>query len=441
LPAYLINDTNLRQFDGLITLTLTSTEDHNTVVADTIGHLKRLEELRLEQHTYPFNIDHHAIKGLVNLTSLSIDNTDGSRITGDTISSLTKLRYLELDKLSPSLAGAIKYLTNLQTLSISCPREVTVDDIYPLCSLKELCMYGDSPITRLRIPSLLSLVLKSNQSVGLDAFHDLKVLRRLDISGCVQITNSHLYSCPLWGTNLQWLNINDTRLLTDDLLCKLTNLIGLQLDRCPGITGESFDTLSNLIQLSLRSNNMLKDGNLAKLTQLTHLTLSDNKKITDKSICVLTNLQTLYCIGGLKVTSKSLNPLTNLTYLALEKVNYFHDQGFKPLISLKHLSITNSKNISGCELTKLTNLTYLKLEGFKFFNVSHIHDLTNLTTLDIRNTRIKLDINTFSLPNLTCLGFMKDNLTSSVVRDAGSIIYNARQISALRDWYTNIDTI
>ena len=205
------------------------------------------------------NLKHVTFKGcfLVTIAGwISFFETMGSRLEGFEISSTSRFN---IDCVKALIANC----PNVQTLSLSKLTHLSDEMITELSALQNLTSldisHSGEAVTDESVNSVLS-------TVG----HRLE---RLDLSGLRELTDNVLISgLLLYCTHLQYLNLNDLDLLTDEAVClffhdwhgKNPALVSLQIERCPKIKD------AGLLSLLKHSGPNLRSLNINSLDEISH---------------------------------------------------------------------------------------------------------------------------------------------------------------------------
>jgi hypothetical protein len=211
------------------------------------------------------------------------------------LTQLPRLVALDMSGASPMYDGAVSRLTQLETLTLQ--QQVTIDFLSRLTGLHSLNLGMNQKINDddlLFFPLLTKLSVGHNTRVNGSVFGELNHLHTLDISHTTEephnIVNDLTLRLPMSLTslnmannffvgaglgvreltNLQWLDIQGTRVLQQDALRKLTRLTHLWLARSrSNESGVPITQLTNLQLLQVDRYRTYTD--IKKLTQLTVL--------------------------------------------------------------------------------------------------------------------------------------------------------------------------
>ncbi len=176
-----------------------------------------------------------------------------------------------------------------------------------------------------------------------------------------------LPSCK--NIEMLWFTTHTTQQLFESV-CKLENLVGLNIKWSNIKTLDNISRLKNLKYLSIGSSSQIQNiYPLAGITQLEVLRIENFKKITDySSLTALTNLKFFSIEGGMYTKQKidSFEPfskLTNLIYFSAVMISCA-DKRIDPLFKLKNLKTINwAFNLTTKEMDRLKeelpNLKYL----------------------------------------------------------------------------------
>lgn len=128
--------------------------------------------------------DCQKFKKFINLESLHLNGYITSHINDDVVTSLNKLKYLELGQQSTVSNAGLKKLTNLQHLNLKGNSKITNEGIKNLFSLTSLDLSKNNLITLECLKSLTnlsSLNLSENRSI------DVQEVRHLELPNLKEI--------------------------------------------------------------------------------------------------------------------------------------------------------------------------------------------------------------------------------------------------------------
>lgn len=156
-----------------------------------------------------------------------------------------------------------------------------------------------------------------------------------------------------------WFTTHTTQQLFDSV-CKLKNLVGLNVKWSNIKTLDNISNLKNLKYLRIGSSAQIESiAPLALLTKLEVLFIENFKKITDFSpLSNLTNLKFLSIEGGMYTKQKidsfePISKLTNLVYFNTAMINS-PDKRIDPILKLKNLITLNwSFNLINKDMDRL----------------------------------------------------------------------------------------
>eukprot|EP01122_Echinamoeba_exundans_P008862 TRINITY_DN301_c0_g1_i2.p1 TRINITY_DN301_c0_g1~~TRINITY_DN301_c0_g1_i2.p1 ORF type:complete len:342 (+),score=16.46 TRINITY_DN301_c0_g1_i2:520-1545(+) len=215
-------------------------------------------------------------------------------------------------------------------------------------------------------------------------------LKHLDLSGCEELTDQALGSISCLG-NLRTLNLHDCSSLTAkgfrSALQPLTQLESINLTDTRVISRDSLPALTRLAR-SLRSlvlancdvtNPILKQ--LAELSELTRLDLSECHSVTDAAMDVFSHLPNLMdlTLTTLPITSVGLRNLSfckNLEFLSLMGCEELTDDAMMHIAQLPRL---RELNLWGCDkITDIGVKQYIcKVQTLEVLHVEFCHKLTD----------------------------------------------------------------
>lgn len=175
-----------------------------------------------------------------------------------------------------------------------------------------------------------------------------------------------------------WLTTHTTQQIFDSV-CKLNNLIGLNIKWSNIKTLDKINNLKKLKYLRIGSSSQIESiAPLSTLTNLEVLVVENFKKISDFSLLsTLTNLKFLSIEGGMYTMQKvdtfePLSNLTNLVYLSTAMISC-GDKRLDPILKLKNLITLNW----AFDLSK-QDMDRLKSELPKLKSLPHRHGQSNL---------------------------------------------------------------
>jgi len=234
------------------------------------------------------------------------------RIKGTTLSTLKKLKILDVRLISGKIDNAFKSLTNLEELYAN--------------GLKNL----------------------TDTTIG----HISKTLRKLDCTNCYDVTDKSIILC----SNLYDLDCCNSSEISDKSISKL-KLKRLFCGRCTRITNDSIlkqPDLKILICWHTSISNM-SIGSLLKLTSFTFGTIN---KIIDKTLSKLLNLvNVLVCGGSQLISDISISKLIKLISLGCRNCPNITDKSINKLKNLQKIEYRGCPKIS---IKSLKTLPYLK---------------------------------------------------------------------------------
>ena len=271
-----------------------------------------------------------SLSNLVNLSSLTIRNTNVSQQELGTIAALPKLKNLTLTSCSISGITPLQKATGLVTLDLSGNGALrNIDALQGMTGLQELSLEGNA-VADLKVlaqlTNLTKLDVSSNNLSTLVPINTLTRLNWLD-AGTNAITN-------LGEINklsaLSYLDLSDNKLTNVNALSGCTTLTKLNISNNSLSDISKLNALTNLEDLDFSYNEVKKIPSFPKDSQLTVITGSNNK-------------------------ISSLEPLSGLKHLNIVNMDYNASiSSVKPLASCHSLI---KVNVYGTKVTKVSSLT------------------------------------------------------------------------------------
>jgi Leucine-rich repeat (LRR) protein len=249
------------------------------VTDKSLIRLSSLTELNANSNGYVTGM---SIKNLTNLTALYIGSTRSIDIPESTLKYLTNLTKLNLSNVSFS-SQSIKHLDKLQILNIAGTKINTISTLTNLTKLytNELCSIDEilqlTKLSHLTIPGEFVLTDKVQQLTSLQGLTSLHIKTP-------NLTDDTLIKF----SNLTALYLNETNLITDASIQRLTNLKILDMSGTWSFVNEScLMKLQNLTALNI-CGTPISVKSLLIHPSLTHLSTSCREKIKNSGLI-------LYC--------------------------------------------------------------------------------------------------------------------------------------------------
>ncbi|MEJ5922278.1 leucine-rich repeat domain-containing protein, partial [Bifidobacterium thermophilum] len=189
-------------------------------------------------------------------------------------------------------------------------------------------------------------------------------------------------------TNLQWLNLDKTKVSDLSPLAKLTKLGDLWLSGTQVSDVSPLAKLANLQYLHLSGTQVSNVSPLAKLAKLDYLDLSNTQVSNVSPLAKLTNLKSLNLNGTQVSDVSSLAGLAKLGVLRLGDTKVSDVSPLAKLTNLGSLDLDKTQVSNVSSLAGLTELQHLDLSETQVSDVSPLAKLTNLGFLDLSNTRV-----------------------------------------------------
>lgn len=391
LLSFLPQMTNIKKLDisfHFKTNTPRINIDIANVLARSLGQMRSLTHLNLENCEKNSYVIEVIFQGLVGITELTYLNLKGNRIHYKTfapiLANMLKLEYLNLHDTSnndteiKALAPILAQIPNLTSLDLGGNffSKTSADEIAPYIAQMSQLTYFNFNSNRCSDNLLLSIQNMQNLT-HLDLFlTGLKKGVRIELLGLI------FNKTP----NLRYLNLNGNHRIGQDgifelapHLAKLLNLEHLELNSAHMVLVNelipSLLQLSKLTYLDLSYNYIGPDVNaigncFAQMPNLTHLNLRNNMFLLDNRV-----------YNGVTEFVPCLLQLSKLKYLNLAE-NSLSEKDVKKLAeSLEHM----------------TDLRYLNLSSNKIGNkglpllVKHIYVMSKLTDLLLNDNEISDD--------------------------------------------------
>ena len=240
----------------------------------------------------------------------------------------------------------LKYLTNLESLTIDSGIADELANIKSLSNLTELCI-ANTTVS----PETLSAITK------------LPKLTKLTVQNCT-LTNISALS---YAKNLTYLNLSNNTIRNIDVLSGLVKLEELHLENNAIISLDAIAALSELHTLDVSSNALTSIAPIASLSKLAWLDAGTNS-ITQ--------------LGDLK-------GLTALTYLSLEYNQLTDISAVSGCTALTDLNISNNALTDLSVLTSLNQILYLNFSHNKVAALPSWSKDCTLVTIDGSHNLLK----------------------------------------------------
>ena len=322
LSSIQLNRNNLKRFDE-----------------GTFDGLKKVRSLSMRDNLFTNVVLANLTKELPKLTSLWLLILSGNILENITLTNLSKLQYLYLDKGNISIFQ-LKGLDNLKKLDLKENRITKLNAE----------MFED-------IHKLQHLDISRNfiYSIEEKTFDQIKDLHTLNLHGNELKSISQSVIGNL--TSLQYLQLQNNQLsrIADETFRRLTSLKSLHLsdNRIRYLSSEVFKGLDQLHTLYLSYNqltaeDLMNNKTFQFLGSLASLFLSGNRitKIDNSTFCpILKNL------GSIHLEETGLSTISTGTFNCLHKLNFLR--------------------LGGNSLTKITNITFSGLNHLDLLDISN----------------------------------------------------------------------
>ncbi len=270
------------------------------------------------------------VSSLVNLTDLSISNTNISQEDLGVIAALPKLKNLTLQKCSLSGISPLQKAAGLEKLDVS--------DNSALRNIEALRSLGN----------LLELDLSGNAVSDLSAISSLTNLTKLDVSG-----NSISSLAPISSlTRLTYLDASANTITALGDLGNLATLNFLNLSSNKLTDVSAIANCTALTELNISTNSIT---NISKLNSLTKLTLLDFSYNQVAKIPAFPKECALVTISGSNNKITSLEPLSGLKCLNI--VNMDYNEGISSVKTLASCPVLIEVNVYATKVTEVSALT------------------------------------------------------------------------------------
>ena len=307
-------------------------EDPAAYLADAkdytdLKYMSFLETLNVEKGVSN-QINH--ISNLVNLTDLSISDTNVSQEDLGIISVLPKLKKLTLQKCSLSGITPLQKASGLEMLDVSDNSALrNIDALRSLGNLLELNLSGNAVSDLSAISSLTNLTkldISKNSVASLAPISTLSRLSYLDASANLITALGDLGNL----TALNFLNLSSNKLTNINVVAGCTALTELNISTNSLTNISKLNSLVNLTSLDFSYNQVTKIPEFPKKCALVTISGSNNK-IT------------------------SLEPLSGLKSLNI--VNMDYNEGISSVKPLANCPVLIEVNVFATKVTQVTVLT------------------------------------------------------------------------------------
>ncbi len=292
-----------------------------------LKYMSFLETLNVEKGVSN-QINH--ISNLVNLTDLSISDTNVSQEDLDIISVLPKLKKLTLQKCSLSGITPLQKASGLEMLDVSDNSALrNIDALRSLGNLLELNLSGNAVSDLSAISSLTNLTkldISKNSVASLAPISTLSRLSYLDASANLITALGDLGNL----TALNFLNLSSNKLTNINVVAGCTALTELNISTNSLTNISKLNSLVNLASLDFSYNQVTKIPEFPKKCALVTISGSNNK-IT------------------------SLEPLSGLKSLNI--VNMDYNEGISSVKPLANCPVLIEVNVFATKVTQVTVLT------------------------------------------------------------------------------------
>lgn len=357
-----------------------------------------------------------------------LNQPEGDILVSDLESILTLyVDYIHNDSETSSLAGIDK-LKNLEEFSYyfsngsAYSEEYGLTDVSTLSSLtklKELNLSGNSFTDISNLSTLINLetlMLTDNEIEDINVVNHFDDLRYLSAGGN-NIQRVEIFDLPylsrigLSGNIIETLILNNLDQLSDLTISsnpikklELVNLPNLRDLYIYNVEDVTLDNLNSLKELNFSSNNLI------------------NVDITN-----MNGLETLYVGNNDNLEYINLNNLDNLMTLEAASIKVSDISFLNGLSSLETLNLSNNEITDIIPLSNLINLEKLNLRANNINDISDLSNLSNLRILDLYSNNIS-DIDVLlGLNNLEEVDLYFNNLDENSGSDAMNVISQLEQ--------------
>ena len=248
-----------------------------------------------------------------------------------------------------------------------------------------------------------------------------RLLRHINLSGCLQLTTQGLQTFARGSRHLKTLILNDLFCLEDDAFSELVTRTG----RINSISLLNGGSLSNQGLIAIQN-----------CLQLTHLKISHNLKITDligqlalKKLNRLTELTLTDCPNIGDRTVKAIGGLQGLQKVNLSRCEAITDVGLR--ILLDGPSGSSLKTLELCNLTQLTDISLLRMS-------QRCHSLVELDVSlcqNLSDSGFELLANIKNLQTVSCRGTLLSNHGAQVLGDMKKVRnLSFSECQLIQDW-------
>jgi Leucine-rich repeat (LRR) protein len=232
--------------------------------------------------------------------------------------------------------------------------------------------------------SATKLTFTRRTSALTQAFGLLTNLQTLDLSETRVMDISALGSL----TNLRVLDLSSTAVMDLNVLTSLTDLRTLVLSHTPVVDISALASLRHLENLSLGHTPVVDISALESLTKLSDLDLGHTNVMYISTLASLKNMWRLELRRTPIVNISALAWLPKLTFLVLSHTAVDDISCLRSRTSLQGLYLRNTSVVNISALASLTNLWTLDLADTAVADVSALASLTNLTHLMLDHTPV-----------------------------------------------------
>ncbi|MGO5074155.1 leucine-rich repeat domain-containing protein [Clostridium sporogenes] len=406
-----ISDTNINDIRALENAPYIKYLNINKTGVANLEYIKNMKHI---EKLYVSDTKVSTIPDLVSLKELNISNCNVTNI--EFISSLSKLTYLCLSNVQ--IKGHIldnidniKYLKNLEYLSISGTDVVNIDVVKELINLKKLDITGCTKINTEILSHLSNVEIIGNETVMFADKALEKEIRELiknysepiykrQLSSITKLELSGKGIKDLQGLEsmkdtLTYLDLSNNEISDISSLKELINLNKLVLHKNKIGSIKPIEYLKSLKEVDL-SNNIIGDITaLGGLSQLTRLDLSKNGVVSIANLSGLENLQYLSLYENkISEGEESLKKLYSLKELYLKNsgvsnfdvtLAYYNNLEKKDFTTHSNFIVFDEKSES--DLAKITREILGRDKNTNVFK----DDVENITDLDLSKERIEKD--------------------------------------------------
>jgi len=328
---------------------------------------------------------------------------------------------------TPAFQEPLSEVVKVLTIEKVSDFDKITEIIHPLRKLEKLKL--DGVTGRATLTSDFEHIKNLNldgSDVDLSGFENAPHLEELNLCSKNDSSSYFLYSIQLSFTTvhkeLKVLNLAGSDIVKLTGLQHLTNLQKLNLNSTKKLTDVSFpEPLEKLESLSFTSAGVQHLTNLGNLPNLESLSLLEAAAIQEVSFDkLLSKLKTLHIGGQAFKTLKGLEYTPNLELLSVGGKNFKNISFPAPLNKIKKVSLTYAEISNIPNLNNLSNVETLELYNTQLENLLFTVPFKNLTSLNLSQSSIKTidgldflenlkELNLYEAKNIKKLTFTKEN--------------------------------